>query len=249
MTSQFAVVHEAEADLQVATGLADRVLVDVIDWLEPDMLASQREWVFQTTDGCRLTWTEIKTLAIESGIRVHGHFDGEPGLPDAAAARRAVNFLLKVVPELKAIVLVRDQDDQPDRREGLEQARRGDRSGVEIVVGFAIVERESWVVSGFDPLDDLEKSRIAAEQQKLGFDPRMQSHELTAGKDNQALRSPKRVLRHLCGDDPVRDRERQCWEDTSLDVLRERGTGNGLPQFLDEVRDRLGPLIGHIPKV
>ena len=42
------------------------------------------------------------------------------------------------------------------------------------------------MISGFDPQDDVEKSRLAAERQTLGFDPRVRSHELTACKDDRA---------------------------------------------------------------
>jgi hypothetical protein len=244
MSQRFAVVHEAEADFTTATELADRVLVDTIDWLDADLLAHQREWVAEEAGGHRLTWKALKQLAHEAGIRVHGHFDGEPALPDAAAARRAILYLLTAVPDLKAVLLIRDQDDEPERRAGLEQARGQDRSGVVIVVGLAVVERECWVISGFDPQDEGESSRLDAERGKLGFDPRLRSHELTACKDDQAHRSPKRVLRHLSGDD--RDRERRCWTEAPLEVLREGGNLNGLADYLHEVRDRLAPLIGHV---
>jgi hypothetical protein len=244
MSQRFAVVHEAEADFDTATELADRVLVESIDWLEEHQIAHQREWVEQAPGSRRLTWKTIPQLAREVGIRAHGHFGGEPGEADAAAARRAILYLLATVPDLKAILLIRDQDDQPGRRDGLEQARRHDHSGAVIVIGLAVVERECWVISGFDPRDEEETSRLAAERQHLGFDPRHRSHELTACKDDRAPRSPKRVLRTLCGMD--RDRERHCWSKVTLDVLRERGVENGLTAYLHEIRDRLAPLIGHV---
>jgi hypothetical protein len=244
MSQRFAVVHEAEADFHTATELADRVLIGSIDWLDEHLVADQRDWVAHEVGGRRLTWKTIPQLAREAGIRAHGHFDGEPGLPDAAAARRAILYLLATVPELKAILLIRDQDDQPERRAGLEQARRQDRSGVVIVIGLAIVERESWAISGFDPQGEEEMARLDAERQTLGFDPRLRSHELTACKDDTAIRSPKRVLRQLSGDN--RDRERHCWMIAPLEVLRERGSDNGLAAYLHEVRDRLAGLIGHV---
>jgi hypothetical protein len=244
MSVRFAVVHEADADFQTATELADRVLVEAIEWLDDDLLANQREWLGETARGERLTWKGVKQLARDAGIRVHGHFDGEPGLPDAAAARRAILFLLRTVADLNAIVLIRDQDDQPGRRAGLEQARNQDNSGMMIVVGLAIVERECWVVSGFEPQDEGESSRLETERSTLGFDPRLRSYEMTACKDDNASRSPKRVLRHLVADD--RDRERRCWAEVSLEVLRERGGENGLAAYLQEVRDRLTPLMGHV---
>jgi hypothetical protein len=45
MSQRFAVVHEAEADFQTGTELADRVLVEAVDWLEEELLPHQREWV------------------------------------------------------------------------------------------------------------------------------------------------------------------------------------------------------------
>ncbi|WP_148590850.1 hypothetical protein [Aquisphaera giovannonii] len=113
-----------------------------------------------------------------------------------------------------------------------------------MVIGLAIVERESWVVSGFDPRNEDETARLEAERQRLGFDPRLRSHELTACKDDRAPRSPKRVLHELCSRDW--DRERICWYETRLDALRIRGRENGLAAFLDEVRDHLAVLIGDI---
>jgi hypothetical protein len=94
MSVRFAVVHEADADFQIATELADRVFLEVIDWLDEDLLPHQREWLNELASGERFTWKSIKRLAHEAGIRVHGHSAGEPGLPDAAAARRAILFLL-----------------------------------------------------------------------------------------------------------------------------------------------------------
>lgn len=246
MTARFAVVHESEADFHIATELADRVLLETISWLDDELLPNQRSWLRETTGGEHFTWKDMKQLARDAGIRVHGHFDGEPGLADAAAARRAILFLLKSVPDLAAIVLIRDQDDQPERRSGLEQARRQAHRGIVIVIGLAVVERECWVVSGFGPQDEQEISRLEAERTALGFDPRLRSHQLTACKNNKAAHSPKRVLRQLTASN--QDRERRCWMEGPLDVLRERGGENGLAAYLHEVRGRLAPLIGHVTK-
>jgi hypothetical protein len=240
---QFAVVHEAPADFQTATELADRVLVESLDWLEEDQVEYQRTWR-REVGGEPLTWKRVKQLALDSGIDAIGFFDGEPAEPDARAARRAILYLRHALPDLAAVLLIRDQDNQPERRAGLEQARREEEGRLPVVVGLAVVERESWVISGFDPRDDVETSRLAAERQKLGLDPRERSHELTACKADNAPRSPKRVLRALCGGDG--DRERRCWRETTLGTLRDRGGENGLGAFLDEVRKQLAGLIGHI---
>jgi hypothetical protein len=243
VTLQFAVVHEAPADFQTATELADRVLVESIDWLDADQLEYQRNWVSDVR-GVPLTWKQLKRSALDVGIVVMGFFDGEPAEPDAQAARRAILYLRNTHPDLAGVLLIRDQDDQPERRAGLEQARAKEAGQLPVVIGLAIVERESWVISGFDPLDDVETSRLAAERQMLGFDPRLRCHELTACKNDNAPRSPKRSLRVLCAGDA--DRERSCWLETSLAILRERGAENGMVAFLDEVRQELYRLIGHV---
>lgn len=244
MSHRFAVVAEAPADHRTATELADRTLIEAVnDWLDEEQLPHQREWVTDVS-GELLTWKRIRRLAGAAGIEAEGFFNGEPGLPDARAARRALRYLRATVPDLEAVLLVRDQDDQEDRRDGLEQARREDHEGLVIVVGLAVVEREAWVISGFEPQDSDEQARLDAERQALGFYPHERSHQLTACKDDSAPRSPKRVLRALTAG--VYDRERHCWNATPLAMLRKRGTDNGLVAFLDEVRSRLAPLIGRV---
>ena len=243
MSLQFAVVHEAPADFQTGTELADRVLVESIDWMEEDLIEHHRTWLRESS-GAPLTWKRIKQSALDAGINAIGFFDGEPAQPDARAARRAILYLRHALPDLAGVLLIRDQDDQPERRVGLDQARRQEEGRLPVVVGLAVVERESWVISGFDPQDVVEESHLAVERQTLGLDPRVRSHELTACKDDRAPRSPKRVLRALCGGDP--DRERRCWRETLLATLRHRGAENGLGAFLDEVRQELGGLIGHV---
>jgi hypothetical protein len=59
---QFAVVHEAPADFQTATELADRVLVESFDWMEEDLIEHQRTWIRESS-GAPLTWKRIKQSA------------------------------------------------------------------------------------------------------------------------------------------------------------------------------------------
>ena len=247
MTLRFAVVHEYDSDFTTATELADRVLCEAIDdWLK-DSLADQREWVGTNPANQRLTWTGIKRSAERSHVKAHGHFGDSSGFADAISARRALEYLLLAFDgELDAVLLVRDRDNEPERKRGLEQARaehENSRKRPEVVIGFAIPEREAWVLSGFEPQDDGERATLADERQILGFQPHEQSHRLTTCRDTEP-HSPKRVLRQLSGGNY--DRERHCWRVTSLDVLRDRGTENGLTAFLDEVKSRLAPLIGYV---
>ena len=96
----------------------------------------------------------------------------------------------------------------------------------------------------FDPENEDEKQLLGEEQQRLGVNPCQRSHELTAGKSDIALRSPKRVLKVLTADNW--ERQRRCWKATALQVLWERGEDNGLVDYLEEIKTHLVPTItGH----
>lgn len=114
-----------------------------------------------------------------------------------------------------------------------------------IVIDLAKLEREAWVLAGFEPADHGEQERLADERKRLGFNPCEKSQELTACKDPHATRSAKRALNSLTGGDV--ERERECWSKTSLHQLRQRGADNGLADYLNEVETRLAALLGHIP--
>ena len=230
--------HEAPADFETATELADRVLVARVEWLEETR--SMHQWIGCGIARLPLSWKSSPAWRwISESVR--GHFDGAPLSSNARAARRAILDLRYIFADLAGVLLIRDQDDQPERRAGLEQARRQENGRLPVVIGLAVVERECWVIAGFDPQDDVEGERLAAERQMLGFDPRVRSHERTACKNDRALRSPKRSLTALVGDD--RERQRKCWMTTSLEVLVVRGRENGLKDYLKEIDDHLVPLI------
>lgn len=244
MSQKFVVVFEAPADFTTATELADRVLMESIGWLEPKWLDPVRDWIRETPDGKPLTWKSISRRARENGITVRGKaaFGREVVFEDARAARRAMALIKKLIEDTDAIVLIRDLDNQPDRLSGLRQAKVAEHGAVGIVIAAANPERECWVISGFEPLAAAEQEQLALETQELGGDPRLCSQELTAGSDDQAKRSPKRILKSLSGGDP--NREARCWRETDLSVLHDRGQENGLADYLREVNEILVPLIG-----
>jgi hypothetical protein len=140
-----------------------------------------------------------------------------------------------------AVVLLRDDDGQTERRKGLEQARDTSKMGVPIVIGLAHLKRECWVLAGFEPQNEEERRRLEHLSAQLGFDPRSAADRLTARRPPSALRNPKHVLDNLTGGD--RDREADCWGKTGLNLLRDRGQGTGLADYLDEVLKCLAPLI------
>jgi len=238
-----AVVCEADADRRTATGLADRMLCREVDWIEPEILDGHRRWQGLEEEGSsHLEWRQVKEHARSRGLKAHGHFTGEPGEPDAYAARRALLLLNARPPD--AVVLVRDTDGQEERRRGLEQARAGQpRTGqpwpFPVLLAVAHPKREAWVLAGFEPRSEAENTSLAQCRQEFGFDPRLRSEELFA-KTPGAPRDAKRVVRLLVGE--TYDREQSCWADCPLEDLTERGRLNGLTDYLEEVRTRLVPL-------
>ncbi|HBH54591.1 MAG TPA: hypothetical protein DDY91_22130 [Planctomycetaceae bacterium] len=217
------------------------MLLARLDWLYEEILDSLRTWIPNLPDGLPMTWTGVSRRARELGIRVHGHFSGEPGEPDAQAGRRALHVIRCEIRQLDAVLLIRDTDDQPQRRDGLEQARGDLNCWCPIILAVPHCEREAWVISGFDPQNNREGERLAAVTVELGFDPRLNSESLTACKHDSARRSAKRVLSFLTDGDRLR--ETSCWMTADLEILRKRGASNGLLAYLNELQERLVPLI------
>jgi len=235
----FAVVCEASADLRLATALADRILCAEIDWIDSENLDFYRQWRGLESTDSHFEWHNVAPLAEQQNLKPHGHFGGEPGAPDAIAARRALMLFARSQNLPDAVVLVRDTDRQEKRRKGLEQARDAASWPFEVVLAVAHTKRECWVLAGFDPLSESEENALAEIRRKLGFDPRLQAESLTASRP-QASRNAKRVLNRLLGGNQVR--EEDCWTVSDLEVLKERGRRSGLADYLKEVRERLVPL-------
>src|SRR5262249_22883218 len=115
MSRWLAVVCEAPADQRTACALADRVFCAEADWITEEVLDDYRRWRGHTEAHTHLTWREVAHLARAANIRVHGHFEGEPGAPDAQAARRALLLLKQCPGNLHGILLIRDDDRQTER--------------------------------------------------------------------------------------------------------------------------------------
>ena len=230
MTLSLAVVCEARADRDTACDLADRVICEDVDWIEPAVLDDYRRWRGFHPNDEFLLWKKVHALAREQRIPFHGHFAGQPGCAYAFQARRALLLLMKSDVQPDTVFLILDEDTEPERSDGLRQARdeARDKCDVQIVVGIARAKRECWVLAGFVPKDEQEQKRL----DKLGFDPTCISEKLTA-KPEDAKRSAKRVLRALT--DGNWDREAECWRDTPLEILKKRGQNNGLAAYLEEV--------------
>ncbi|HSK77580.1 MAG TPA: hypothetical protein VLQ45_14105 [Thermoanaerobaculia bacterium] len=240
-----AVVCEAAGDLRICADLADRVLTEEIDWIDPDNLHMYRSWRGLEETDSHLEWHWVSRLAKQKGLKPHGHFRDEPGDLDARMARKALLLLLKEstrVPD--AVLLIRDSDGLTERRRGLEQARDSSPWAFPVVLGVAHTKRECWVLAGFEAQTEAEEKVLAELRRELGFDPRLNAEDLSAAEAG-ALRNAKRVLERLLQGSP--DRERICWMECEVETLRERGRLSGLSEYLDEVRARLVPLFSGRP--
>jgi hypothetical protein len=239
---EFGVVCEARADQLTACDLADRVLLEGVDWLEPSVLEAQRQWRGLHATDSFLKWTAVRAEAERAGLRIStwGLFNGSPGEPDAFMARKALLLFASLVRRPDAVLLVRDSDGDSRRIAGLEQARRDRPWPFKVIIGVAHPKREAWVIAGFQPQGAEEAARLRALQERLSFDPIHRSHELDARKHG-AKTDIKRALEELIQSDG--DRERQCLNETGLEVLEDRGGDNGLAAYLSEVRERLVPIL------
>ena len=234
-----AVVCEAQADQQTGCDLADRVLVAEVDWLERDWLPHSRQWRgFRSDDTFLSLLHDVKRLAAKYNIKSHGFIEGQKAAPDAHLARKALRLLWASADPPDAVVILRDDDGDVRRKEGLKQARKDSKLDIPIILGIAHPKREAWVLAGFEPKGHDEDARLAQCQEELHFDPREAAASLTAKRDHET-KSAKRVLRVLTAGDF--DREAQCWRETDLDILERRGQNTGLAAYLEEVRTRLAP--------
>lgn len=249
------VIVEADADFQIATKLAERVLVENIQWLEDEQLQYQLKWSgleSNTTYSCWKNMSQIiadlKQYSNYRAPRFLGRSKSGSWKADGAAAKKVLNVVrfLRRQRDIQAILLIRDLDNQPERRKGLEQARLDDsdrQPTLEIVLGTSDRAREAWVLNGFVPLNEDERLTLKGIKAQLTFDPCEDAHRLRSNSsvEPERLRNPKIVLDQLT--EGVYERQRQCWEEPPLTLLSQRGRKTGLTTYLSEVGDRLVPLV------
>jgi hypothetical protein len=247
-----AVFCEAAADFSTATDLVDRVLREEgLDWvrehLESYPLDDLREWVGSAGRPFFDLHHTDKEMGDRGILRPRDQFRGQEGAYGALAAYNAFLIARHEASRsgpIEAVVFVWDMDDQGEaRRAGLDRGRKA--ALVPMILGCPDLEREAWVLAGFEPLNAVERDRLEDERKSLRFDPCVQAHRLR-DKDESRPGSAKRVVAILTGKNP--DREALCWTETPLAILRARGAHSGLCAFLDEVRDLLAPRFGQPPR-
>jgi hypothetical protein len=234
-TVSIAIVCEADADRRTVCALTDRVLVAEGDGVSSENLSDRRQFQGLSDADSFLKVSQVWSLARDRGVRSDGFFKGRPAAPHARVARAAFLMLQKTKPRPNAVFFIVDTDNDTARRDGCDQARKAEPWKFAVVIGLPHTKRECWVLAGYDPSNEADKTSLADVCQELGFDPRTNSHELTAKHDSDK-KSAKRIVRLLVGDNET------CFENCDLSLLQQRGQHNGLSSFLSELRSHLLPL-------
>lgn len=243
------IAAESAGDLAWVCGLADRILCNDVEWIEPELIDSFRTW--HGHDG--RSWMDVHRASGEArgrGLRCYGHFDGEPGAVDAHMFRAI--FLLFLYEDMRpdAIVVCRDVDGDEERVRGFHQAAKGlsFRGAVHpwpfpIVGAIASPEIEAWLIAGFSTREQAEADALARVRQRIGFDPRLHPERLTS-KRPEDKKDAKRVLDEISAED--QERVKESWDSAPLDDLIERGKDCGLADYIGEVRTKLVPAVAGI---
>jgi hypothetical protein len=234
-------VVEGSSDVRTVRGFAERALFEK----STDFDSSLFQWRGIDDDTPFLQWSRVKNLMRDRKVsRRYGHFEGsiseDPGEIYARQARNALTLCHELGMPL-AVVMVCDADAQPQRLEGLKQARVDHEnfyaSDYPVVIGVANPCREAWVMCGFEAksheLDVL--ARIARD---LTFDPIRTPHRLTTA---ELPHNAKRVLESFVTNP---ERETACWQEGEYRRFHANGSLCGLKEYLEEVEKRLAVLLG-----
>ncbi len=252
---EFIVIVESGADARTATKLAERVLIEKVDWLDDENIQYCFKWCGLQEGTNYSCWKDIdkimeslKSLGLRFPRYLGHHSKGIPLKTDGSSSIKVLNLVrsLQRTRQIRAVIFIRDLDNQPERREGIEQAREqhiNKPPTLEIVIGTANPKREAWVLNGFTPSNQQEEEILERIKMQLRLDPCTESNKLrsTSLVGSDRIRNSKVVVELLT--DNKMQREQQCWEDTSLQLLRERGVYTGLTYYICEVEERLTPII------
>lgn len=252
---EIVVVVEGAADARIATCIAERVIIEQLDWIEP-YLQSMIAWTGLLPNTEHTCWKDVGAIIDEAkrqGVRLPKYisrqgYGQEPLKAYGAAARKVLNCVHRL-PEnrgIRAVLLIVDLDNQPERKAGLVQARLehdNRQPRVAVVIGTPDRNREAWVLNGFEAQDAAEQRILNQMIADLSFNPCEEAHRLrsTSHEEPERQRNAKIVLEILTGGD--QERESHCWETTDLATLRRRGIHTGLSDYIAELETRLPPVL------
>lgn len=231
------IAAESDSEATLVCALGDRVLVRVAEWLDGQLDVGRR-WTGLGQDPC-IHVHHVHELARARGVAKHGHFDGEPGAPDAMMIRNLFALFADEDAPPTIVVVARDTDEDLDRIAGFQQAVRDAQWPFIAVSAYAHPEREGWLLAAFEPSNDQERAALSLLRQELGFDPTASPEGLKSGRD-QARRNAKRILAALCTHREAQDRLLSV----PLERLQERGTTCGLTTYLVDLRAAVAPHLG-----
>ncbi|MFM6319041.1 MAG: hypothetical protein ACKPJH_12620 [Dolichospermum sp.] len=249
------VIFESGTDARTATKLAERILKEKFAWLDDDSLQYYFHWTGLESATEFSCWRDILKIIEDAKAKLQykpsrflGHdSNGVPFKADGVRAIKILNLVrfLQKTRQIKAVIFIRDLDNQPERKEGIEQARSehiNKTPKLEIIIGAADPKREAWVLNGFIPSNQQEEQILEEIKNQLSFDPCIESHRLraTSEKEPERMRNVKVVVEQLTGN---MEREKLCWEETNLKHLRERGVDTGLTDYICEVEERLAAIL------
>lgn len=271
MAARFLLFVEGKADAATVEALVDRVLAegpDAPSWVTDSLESSQvhpspeqvqsrgavRLWVgedLRESPEATAGYVDVHGLVQFAGSlrrdrgfsSTRGHFHGVPGKHASKLGRKAFDISVEVRRRcnVDAAILVQDMDTDPSRRDGLklarEEAAKRD-SGMALLLGCPNQCREAWVLAAFEPTDDAETVTLTRERKALGFNPCTSSERLHHGEKRTGA---KAVLARLTRNDGAR--EKRALRTMPLELMRARGRSNGLEAFLDEVNERLCPVV------
>lgn len=243
---EFVMIVESDADFRTASELANRIFVEQIEWIEP-YLSQLLQWSGLSPSEDFTCWKDVKVIYDElktQGIHLPRYLGGRERGADFAASSKILNMVERLKKDrgrkIQAVILIRDLDNQPERRIGMEQARTG--SSINVIIGTANGKREAWVLNGYVCQNNEEEIILDQLTKQLTFDPTLESHRLqeTTFEEPKRIRNAKVVLEILIKGN--HEREAQCWQDTDLALLLKRGGNTGLTSYMLEVA-QLAPLL------
>lgn len=217
---------------QVCGELADRVFRETIGWLGDLNLDHVRRWQGRTAEEPYYPHKQAKEDAGKLGFRAHGFIDGKPAGPEAHWLRCILEVARAVSPH--AVVIARDLDGKPERRESFETVVRCFPPPFPVVYAGPAPEIEAWLIAGYEPLDVSEQRQLDDIVRELGFSPIAEPERLTSTARGHAG-DTKKVCERLMAQNERR--EASCLD--NLARLRERGGGCGVKAYLDDVEEKI----------
>jgi hypothetical protein len=235
--AQLFIAGEDRGHREVCTTLVDTVLRASVDWLvDIDDLDHVRMWRGRAPEDAIYLHKYARDDARALGFRAHGFIDGRPAGEEAHFLRCVFFIAEESIPSVA--VIARDADGEPARRASFDVVLARFPPPFPVVYAAPQPEIEAWLVAGFEPAGDAECSLVEELRKRLGFHAHEHPHRLTS-KNEHDLKDAKRVARHLgCQDGERRD---ACLGDHVR--LRMRGGGCGLVDFLDQVVEKLVPVV------